>query len=245
MEILKILQESAKDLISEDLDFFETELATGDHYDAAYQAQCRSKIKQIRKWMSGEVSSPNEDVPENGEGIVIIDGQEQPADQEEKSKGKKDKKPVSKGIIIDLDDVIPGSTNSAKPKISPVQQVMSDMNFLRNKTDYKSAFKKYAKTSTIIDADFLDKNFAIFDSWEMDVIVSVKQLGEEFLEKYFGAIDHDKIARYQLFSESFFMKHFAQMDASIVLEHGKNEWRKKENRSKQLDVFLRLKGVKI
>jgi hypothetical protein len=35
------------------------------------------------------------------------------------------------------------------------------------------------------------------------------------------------------------------MDATIVLQHGKNEWRKKENRSKQLDVFLRLKGVKI
>ena len=73
----------------------------------------------------------------------------------------------------------------------------------------------------------------------------MKQLGEPFLEKYFGALDHDKIARYQLFSEAFFMKHYAQMDATIVLQHGKNEWRKKENRSKQLDVFLRLKGVKI
>ena len=70
-------------------------------------------------------------------------------------------------------------------------------------------------------------------------------MGEPFLEKYFGALDHDKIARYQLFSEAFFMKHYSQMDATIVLQHGKNEWRKKENRSKQLDVFLRLKGVKI
>ena len=56
---------------------------------------------------------------------------------------------------------------------------------------------------------------------------------------------YDKIARYQLFSEGFFMKHYAQLDVNIVLGHGKNEWRKKENRSKQLDVFLRLKGVKI
>lgn len=245
MEILKILQESANDLIPEDLDFFETELATGGHYDVAYQAQCRSKIKQIRKWMSGEASSPNEDVPENGEGIFIIDGQEQPADQEEKPKGKKDKKPVSKGIVMGVGDVVPEGAGPAMPRLTPAQQVQSDVKSLRDRTDYKSAFKKYAKASAIIDADFLDKNFAIFDSWEMDAIVSVKQLGEEFLEKYFGAIDHDKIARYQFFSESFFMKHFAQMDASIVLENGKNEWRKKENRSKQLDVFLRLKGVKI
>ncbi len=70
-------------------------------------------------------------------------------------------------------------------------------------------------------------------------------MGEEFLEKYYGALDHAKIARYQKLSEAFFMRHFAQMDAGIVLESGKNEWRKKENRSKQLDVFLRLKGVKI
>ena len=68
---------------------------------------------------------------------------------------------------------------------------------------------------------------------------------EEFLEKYFGALNKDKIARYQCFSESFFMKHYSQLDATVVLTKGKNEWRKKENRSKQLDVFLRLKGVKI
>ena len=57
--------------------------------------------------------------------------------------------------------------------------------------------------------------------------------------------DKEKIARYQIFSESFFMKHYAQMDATVVLTKGKNEWRKKEKRSKQLDVFLRLKGVKV
>ena len=73
--------------------------------------------------------------------------------------------------------------------------------------------------------------------------MSVKPVSEEFLEQYFGALDHDKIARYQKFSEAFFIKHYAQMNATIVLEHGKNEWRKKENRSKQLDVFLRIKGI--
>lgn len=72
----------------------------------------------------------------------------------------------------------------------------------------------------------------------------MRPLKEEFLEKYFGALNLDKLARYQQFSESFFIRHFRQLDIGVVLEHGKNEWRKKENRSKQLDVFLRLKGVK-
>ena len=38
-------------------------------------------------------------------------------------------------------------------------------------------------------------------------------------------------------------KHFSDFDAETVLKRGKNEWRKKENRSKQFAVFLRLKGV--
>ena len=70
-------------------------------------------------------------------------------------------------------------------------------------------------------------------------------LSEDFLEKYFASLDADKIARYQLFSEKFFIRHYAQMDAEIVLTKGKNDWRKKENRSSQLGVFLRLKGVKL
>ncbi|MCI6020783.1 MAG: hypothetical protein MRZ64_03725 [[Bacteroides] pectinophilus] len=219
MDILKILQESADDLIPEDLDFFETELATGGHYNAAYQAQCKSRIARIRKWMS--------------------------EDTEETTPPDEEKKAASNGIVIGVQDIAPEGAGAVMPKLSPARQVQSDIKSLRDRTDYKSAFKKYVEESAIIDSDFLDKNFAVFDSWEINAIVSVKQLGEAFLEKYFGAIDHDKIARYQMFSEGFFMKHFAQMDAVIVLKHGKNEWRKKENRSKQLDVFLRLKGVKI
>ncbi|MCR5783783.1 MAG: hypothetical protein K6G90_13735 [Clostridia bacterium] len=96
-----------------------------------------------------------------------------------------------------------------------------------------------------MDADFVDKHLSYFKPWELDAIISVKQMPEEFLEKYFGVLDHAKIARYQQFSESFFIKHFSQLDTEIVLRYGKNPWRKKENRSKQLDVFLRIKGVTI
>ena len=123
--------------------------------------------------------------------------------------------------------------------------IFKDVTAMREVSSYKTNFKKYVAEKTEIDADFVDTHYSFFQPWELDAIISVKQMGEDFIEKYFGALDHDKIARYQQFSEVFFMKHFSQMDYTIVLEHGKNEWRKKENRSKQLDVFLRLKGVKI
>lgn len=225
MEILKILNDSGESLILEDLDFFETELATGEGYDEVYIQQCKEQIDRIRKWMTEEDGSPDEAYVR---------------DKEIKSNNSS-----SNGIVVELDKVVPENASSKIPQLSPTQQIQSDLRYIRERTDYKSAFKKYVKDSQIINSDFLDKNFSLFDAWEMDAIVSVKQLGEEFLEKYFGAIDHDKIARYQLFSENYFMKHFTQMDVNIVLEHGKNEWCKKENRSKQLDVFLRLKGVKI
>lgn len=216
MDILEILKKSGKDLYPEDLDFFETELATGGHYDAAYQAECRALMKQIRNWK--KASAPSDD----------------PA----KAKGK------SGGIEMDISKVAPKEANPVMD-MPQDQRLFLDITNMRDDSSYKTKFKKRIQEADFVDAAFIEKHFAFFKEWELNAILSVKQLGEPFLEKYFGALDHDKIARYQLFSEAFFMKHYAQMDATIVLQHGKNEWRKKEKRSKQLDVFLRLKGVKI
>lgn len=216
MDILEILKKSGKDLYPEDLDFFETELATGGNYNAAYQAECRALIKQIRNWQ--KAPAPTEDLA--------------------KAKGKTD------GIEMDISKVAPQNANPAM-EMPKDQRLFLDITNMRDDSSYKTKFKKRIQDADFVDAAFIEKHFAFFKEWELNAILSVKQLGEPFLEKYFGALDHDKIARYQLFSEAFFMKHYAQMDATIVLQHGKNEWRKKENRSKQLDVFLRLKGVKI
>ena len=216
MDILEILKKSGKDLYPEDLDFFETELATSGNYNAAYQAECRALIKQIRNWK--KASAPSDD----------------PA----KAKGK------SGGIEMDISKVAPKEANPVMD-MPQDQRLFLDITKMRDDSSYKTKFKKRIQEADFVDAAFIEKHFAFFKEWELNAILSVKQLGEPFLEKYFGALDHDKIARYQLFSEAFFMKHYTQMDATIVLQHGKNEWRKKENRSKQLDVFLRLKGVKI
>ena len=216
MDVLEILKKSGKDLYPEDLDFFETELATGGNYNAAYQAECRALIEQIRNWQ--KAPAPTEDLA--------------------KAKGKTD------GIEMDISKVAPQNANPAM-EMPQDQRLFLDITNMRDDSSYKTKFKKRIQEADFVDAAFIEKHFAFFKEWELNAILTVKQLGELFLEKYFGALDHDKIARYQLFSEAFFMKHYAQMDATIVLLHGKNEWRKKEKRSKQLDVFLRLKGVKI
>ena len=220
MDILKILEESGKDLYPEDLEFFETELATGGHYNAAYRAQCMSKIRELKAWISQS---------------------SEPTDVKKKSASKAS----NKGIVMGIGDIAPKSANPTAQRLTPLELIESELDAIRKKDSYKSAFKSFIKGNNVIDDNFIDQHYSLFKPWELDAIISVKQMPEDFLEKYFGALDHDKIARYQQFSEAFFMKHFSQMDADIVLKHGKNDWRKKENRSKQLDVFLRLKGVKI
>lgn len=226
MDILKLLTDSADELYEEDLDFFETELATGEGYDENYRLQCYEMIETVRTRMNGGL-------PEDGE---------LPEDSEEKPKKRRR---FSNGPVVGLGKLAPEESNPAAASMTPAQIIEHDISALRVKSAHKTAFRNYLKTCPAINAGFLDENFSFFTPDEMDVIVSSVQLGEEFLEKYFDALNHEKIARYQLFSESFFMTHFTQLNALIVLEQGKNKWRHKGERSKQLDVFLRLKGVKI
>ena len=222
MEILEMLEKNGKELYPEDLDVFETELATGSGYNAAYKARCMTLIRQLRSWLKG--------------------GKD---DAKEKTANRQPQGAATDTVTVRLDALAPAEANPADASLTPAQCIFRDVADLRTQDAYKTAFKKYVAGTPEIDAAFLDHHYAFFQQWELDAIISVKQMPEEFLEKYFGALDHDKIARYQQFSEGFFMKHYAQMDANIVLLHGKNEWRKKENRSRQLDVFLRLKGVKV
>ena len=218
MEILEILKNSKDNIYLEDLDFFETELATGD-YPESYVEECKEQIDVVRNWLCAEDELP-------------------PTEESQKEQ-------IASSLFKSVNDIAPKKANPVAANMTPEEMIFSDIKAMRNNDDYKSMFKKYVLEKEEIDGAFVDKHYAFFMSWELDAIVSVKQLGEAFLEKYFGALDKEKIARYQIFSESFFMKHYAQMDATVVLTKGKNEWRKKEKRSKQLDVFLRLKGVKV
>ena len=224
MDILKLLQESKEELYPDDLDFFEQELVIGD-YDDTYKAECKNEIWLLRAELCKLAAPPKEKAP---------------------APVKKAQKPESSGgVVVSLRDIVPQEAESTVLSMSPLQQVQNDLDILREQNDYKKAFNCYIKDSLLIDNGFLDAHFSLFKPWELGAILSLKPLDEAFLEKYFGALDHDKIARYQIFSEHFFMKHFAQLNPDIVLAHGKNSWRVKERRSRQLDVFLRLKGIKL
>lgn len=145
------------------------------------------------------------------------------------------------GIDVDAAQLNPdGQSKSAVPFF---KQFKFDLNAMRLSEKYRSSFRTYIKQHSEFDESFVDANFSLFEEWEIEAIISELTFSEQFLEKYFSVLDKNKIAKYQLFSEHFYQKHFSDFDAGTVLKKGKNEWRKKENRSKQFAVFLRLKGV--
>lgn len=120
--------------------------------------------------------------------------------------------------------------------------IASSRHSINRRTVFKDIIQKY---SSIVNESFFEKHYSFMEPEELVYLVELVELSEAFLDKYFDSLDKDAIAKHQLFSESFFMKHYNAFDPKIVLKSGKNEWRTKANRSKQLDVFLRLKGVKI
>lgn len=214
MNILEILQNDGEDLLPEDLELFRTELAVGD-YSSDYRKTCIEIIKQFEK----------ENVPSC------------------KNENKESKeKELASVMRVNSVDLIPEKQKSVTSLPFP-EQFKADVKTMRLSAAYKKEFRKYVKSHEQINEDFTDAVFTFFESWELEVIVSEVKLSEEFLEKYFSVLNKDKIARYQIFSEHFYQKHFSDFNSETVFLKGKNEWRKKENRTKQFDIFLRLKGV--
>ena len=234
MDVLKIFTESSDQLVADELDILKAELAMGEGYSQEYISRCLAIIKNMKsskKKMAGAAPSGGERPLKNGgNGIVKRLSEILPDAASDICAGDGD----------NCDDI-----GSGEESFVQSARVADDIAFMRGQSDHKQLFKKYIRENEFINAEFADKNFSLFNKWEINAVISIRQMGEEFLEKYFNMLDSDKIARYQLFSEKFFMKHFDSMDADIVMKRGKNPWRRKDDMSKQLEVFLRLKGVEL
>ena len=215
MDVLGILQNSGNDLLPDELEMLCAELDTGD-YAADYTESCKKLISELRNWSrAAQTTQPSS-------------------------------KSFPDALILSPDALVPEHAGiPTPPPIPPEKVVSSDLQRMRTEKDYKTAFKNDVKASTIIDEAFIVSHFAMFKDWERNAMLACIQFSESYLEQYFSVLDTKMIALYQLFSESFFMKHYAELVAETVLTKGVNPWREKGQRSRQLDVFLRIKGVKL
>lgn len=164
-------------------------------------------------------------------------------EQERRLSREKEKKPLEKKSS-DSERVNADAPKSAEP-LDYAKIVADYFKKNRNRPDYKSHFRKYIAESNFFREDFIGQNISLFNAEELEIIVSVIQLSEPFLEKFFKSFDPEKISRYQEFSEEFFIKHINELKIDVVLKEGRNPWRRKEVMSKKLSGMLRLKGVRL
>ena len=217
MEIKEILTTQADELLDIDIDVLNEELDTGC-YTHAYKKECKALIDAIARKRALTRSSKS---------AQVIEPDTQPTVR-----------------TLHPSALFPYN----KPDERDEEQggnLESDLAAIRKSSKKASEFKAYIERHPFIDEDYIDANFSLFEPQERSTLLGMRKFSEPFLEKYFDSLDHNALARHQEFSEGFFMSHFSDLDPRIVLEDGINAWRGKDSRSSKLDVFLRLKGVRL
>lgn len=215
-DIYQLLRKSTK-LYPEDLLFFETELETSGKYDYIYVKKCKDLIEKKRK-----------------------------ANKARQKRIAREPEGHKSSVFMSLSDLSPLAPQPSV-KDNDRQWFFSGVKATRNtlSKSFDQEFKRLIKSSPFLSAEFIRENVSFFEPRELNILLTFFDMGEDFLEQYFSSLDPVLIACHQHFSEAFFMKHFRELNYNNVLKKGVNDWRFKENRSKQLDVFLRLKGVQI
>lgn len=220
MDIEDILTNQHDELLEVDLRSLEVELDTGE-YSKQYIAHCHELIQLIRK---------------------------QRALAQEKLPGKGFQKhvnpPLSQSpLTVPASSLSPFGQEIKLPEPTDAEKLARDLEVIRQTENPEGELKRYFEKTKNNEA-FIDANFSAFNESERTTLMKCIGFSETFLEKYFDVLDHATLAKTQHFSEEFFVKHYADLNPDLVIKHGVNEWRAKENRSSKLDVFLRLKGVR-
>lgn len=220
MDIEDILTNQHDELLEVDLRSLEVELDTGE-YSKQYVAHCHELIQLIRKQRA-------------------LAREKQPGEDFQKHVNP----PLSQSpLTVPASSLSPFGQKIELPEPTEAEKLARDLEIIRQanspETELKSYFEKTKNGEVFIDA-----NFSAFNESERTTLMKCFDFSEAFLEKYFDALDHATLAKTQHFSEEFFVKHYADLNPDLVIKHGVNKWRAKENRSSKLDVFLRLKGVR-
>lgn len=247
MDIKGILTNQWAELLDVDLASLEEELATGG-YDSSYVLECNDAIWRIRRERTDAFRKELLAKKESAEGSKALEPSAgMPKAKIVKEPGKKPELsvnvPLSESVMaVPATELSPYGTPAAQPEPTEGEKLMRQLKLIRLSAKPLDELEEYLMGSPFDEA-FIERNISVFRGAELSVVLGCYGFDEDFLEKYFNVFDADDIAKTQRFSEEFFMRHYAELDAQTVLEQGVNGWRKKGARSKKLDMFLRLKGV--
>lgn len=220
MDIEGILKNQSEELLEIDLCCLEEELDTGG-YSATYTVRCKNLISAIRNKKTLPAKKVADAEPQGGLASQIHE--------------------------VPLDRLSPFSTPLPSAKsvgVTADDLLWSHVLDARRGSRQRADLIKLLENERALDERFVEVHIGDMTQEELCIFLEHRNFSEPFLDRYFSVLDSAKVGRFQLFSEEFFIKHFSEMNPTIVLKQGKNPWRRKEARSKKLDTFLRIKGVR-
>ncbi|MFR5786090.1 MAG: hypothetical protein ACLUHE_02445 [Christensenellales bacterium] len=126
-------------------------------------------------------------------------------------------------------------------------QITHDIAQIRMASNYKTCFKRYLTDHPDVNEAFIDRNIVFVMPWEPSAILMTVESQRGVWKNTSLRCWTRKNRRGISFSAKIFIRHFSQLDAetSTMLTKGKNDWRKKENRSAVGRPLCALKGIKI
>lgn len=215
MDIRELLLKQKNELLDVDLGCLEEELDTGE-YDRPYIEECRELIGTIRD-----------------ERRQTIDRASRGTRRREQ--GHESEGPASKPSRLCAAASAGGMTSDSN--------AIADIDAISANSNARELLKSYIESRPELDQPFVEQHIGSLTADAIGVFLELRVFDEAFLDRYFDVLDHAKIARFQTFSEEFFIKHYGDLNETIVLKQGVNPWKKKADRSRKLNTFLRLKGV--
>ncbi len=149
----------------------------------------------------------------------------------------------NKYVVTDVEKVMDIEEKFKEQELKNDEDIFHYIRSISSGLNYKTEMKQFIKKTKKVNQEFVEKYLSKFKEEEIEILTEVVLFDEEFLEKYFKILNKKVVSRYQYFSENFFMNHYSELDVEIVLTKGVNDWKSKNKRSNQLDIFLRLRGV--
>lgn len=215
MDIRELLLKHKNELLDVDLDCLEEELDTGE-YDKPYIEGCRELIGGIRDERRRAIER---------------------ASKRARREGRSDKR---EGMPLELSRCCEDASANG---VTCDSNAIADIDAISKNSNARELLKAYIKNHPELDEPFVEQHIGSLPADAIGVFLELRAFDEAFLDKYFDVLDQAKIARFQAFSEEFFIKHYGDLNETIVLKQGVNPWKKKADRSSKLNTFLRLKGV--
>lgn len=215
MDIRELLLKHKNELLDVDLDCLEEELDTGE-YDKPYIEGCRELIGSIRD--------------ERRQAIAH-------ASKRSRCEGRNDKR---EGMPLEPSRSCGDASASG---VMGGSNAIADIVAISKNSNARELLKAYIENHSELNEPFVEQHIGSLPADAIGVFLELRAFDEAFLDKYFDVLDQAKIARFQTFSEEFFIKHYGDLNETIVLKQGVNPWKKKADRSSKLNTFLRLKGV--